>query len=181
MTRIAVDLERYLAIEQFLYREARLLDERDFEGWLEMLAPDIHYWAPNRTNRIVSAKPGDRDVAHELSAAGDPAIYDETFDDLKLRIARTTTAKQLWCENPPSRVRHMISNIEAYFADDADEEFNVHSNFVVYQARFDEKGIAFFGARTDRLRKVNGNLMIARRKIILDLTVIPTGAITIFF
>ncbi|MGN7932687.1 aromatic-ring-hydroxylating dioxygenase subunit beta [Sphingopyxis sp. J-6] len=181
MSRVAVDPECYLAVEQFLYREARLLDERDFEGWLGILAPDIHYWAPNRVNRIVSAKPGDRDVAHELSPVGDPAIYDETFEDLRLRIARTTTAKQLWCENPPSRVRHMISNIEAYVADEADEELDVYSNFVVYQARFDEAGTTFFGARIDRLRKVNGNLMIAKRKIILDLTVIPTGAVTVFF
>ena len=38
-------------VEQFLYREARLLDERRFHEWLELLTDDIHYWMGSRTNR----------------------------------------------------------------------------------------------------------------------------------
>ena len=39
------------AVEQFLYREARLLDERRFHDWLELLTDDIRYWMPVRTSR----------------------------------------------------------------------------------------------------------------------------------
>ena len=38
-------------VEQFLYREARLLDERRFHDWLQLLTDDIRYWMCNRTNR----------------------------------------------------------------------------------------------------------------------------------
>ena len=33
-------------VEQFLYREARMLDDRDFEGWLNCYAPDAEFWMP---------------------------------------------------------------------------------------------------------------------------------------
>ena len=33
-------------VEQFLYREARMLDDRDFEGWLTCYAPDAEFWMP---------------------------------------------------------------------------------------------------------------------------------------
>ena len=38
-------------VEQFLYREARLLDERRFAEWLALLTDDIHYWVGARSNR----------------------------------------------------------------------------------------------------------------------------------
>ena len=34
------------AIEQFLYREARYLDDREFEKWLDCYADDVVYWMP---------------------------------------------------------------------------------------------------------------------------------------
>jgi len=33
-------------VEQFLYREARMLDDRDFEGWLNCYSPDAEFWMP---------------------------------------------------------------------------------------------------------------------------------------
>ena len=38
-------------IEQFLYREAALLDERRFHDWFALLADDLEYWMPLRTTR----------------------------------------------------------------------------------------------------------------------------------
>src|SRR5262245_13053265 len=37
-------------IEEFLYAEAALLDERRFEEWLALLTDDIRYWMPMRRN-----------------------------------------------------------------------------------------------------------------------------------
>ena len=39
----AVELER---IRQFLYREARFLDDREFEKWLDCYHPDAEFWMP---------------------------------------------------------------------------------------------------------------------------------------
>ena len=38
-------------VEQFLYREARLLDDRRFREWLELFTGDVRYWMAGRTNR----------------------------------------------------------------------------------------------------------------------------------
>ena len=38
-----VDRDLAFEIEQFLYREARLLDAERYDEWLAMMAPDIHY------------------------------------------------------------------------------------------------------------------------------------------
>lgn len=38
------------AIEQFLYREARYLDDREFEKWLQCYADDVVYWMPAWTD-----------------------------------------------------------------------------------------------------------------------------------
>ncbi|HJZ18253.1 MAG TPA: aromatic-ring-hydroxylating dioxygenase subunit beta, partial [Stellaceae bacterium] len=37
-------------VEQFLYREARLLDERRFHEWLALFADDVRYWMVTRSN-----------------------------------------------------------------------------------------------------------------------------------
>ena len=42
-------------IERFLYREVRLLDERPFHEWLELMTDDIRYWMAARTNRYPRA------------------------------------------------------------------------------------------------------------------------------
>ena len=39
-------------IEQFLYYEARLLDDRRLYEWYALLADDIHYFMPTRYNRL---------------------------------------------------------------------------------------------------------------------------------
>ena len=38
-------------VEQFLYKEARLLDSRRFSEWLELFSDDLRYWMPTRSNR----------------------------------------------------------------------------------------------------------------------------------
>lgn len=37
---------RYEAICAFIYREARYLDDRNWEAWLELYAPEAEYWMP---------------------------------------------------------------------------------------------------------------------------------------
>jgi 3-phenylpropionate/cinnamic acid dioxygenase small subunit len=46
MTELATQRVTVNDVEQFLYAEARMLDERDFEGWLECYAPDAEFWMP---------------------------------------------------------------------------------------------------------------------------------------
>jgi 3-phenylpropionate/cinnamic acid dioxygenase small subunit len=172
-------------VEQFYYREARLLDERRFHEWLQLLTDDIHYWMPVRSSRypksskaIAILDPA-RYEEEELSKEDELAILDETKETLARRIARLDTGLA-WAEDPPSRTRHLIVNIEVE-PGDTDSELKVYSNFIVYRNRSETEQDLYVGGRQDVLRKGNGTWQIARRKIILDQTVLLAKNVSIFF
>jgi 3-phenylpropionate/cinnamic acid dioxygenase small subunit len=172
-------------VEQFLYREARLLDERRFHEWLELFTDDVRYWMPGRSNRyprvskaIVILDP-ERYTEEELTKEDELAILDETKETLGRRIARLETG-MAWAEDPPSRTRHIITNIEVEPGDAAAER-KVSSNFMVYRSRSETEQDFYVGARQDVLRRVDGAWKIARRKIILDQNVLLAKNVSIFF
>ena len=47
-----MEAELYLSVQQFLFSEARLLDERRFDDWLALFSDDAIYWMPVRHNRL---------------------------------------------------------------------------------------------------------------------------------
>jgi len=172
-------------VEQFLYREARLLDERRFREWLALFTDDIHYWMGQRTTRYPAASKAikildpSRYVEDDLPEEGGLALYDENLDTLERRIARLETG-MAWSEDPPSRTRRLISNVEIEPAS-SQLEINVRANFLVYRNRAETEQDFFVGARSDVLRRVDGGWKIARRKLILDQTVLLAKNISIFF
>jgi 3-phenylpropionate/cinnamic acid dioxygenase small subunit len=172
-------------VEQFLYREARWLDERRLHEWLELLTEDIHYWMPMRTNRYPSSSKSisildpARYEEEALTREDELAILDETKESLAGRIARLDTG-MAWAEDPPSRTRHLIANIEVESGEIA-SELKVYSNFIVYRNRSETEQDFYVGSRQDILRKVDGVWKIARRKIILDQNVLLAKNVSIFF
>ena len=104
-------------VEQFLYREARLLDDRQLRQWLELLTDDIKYWMPIRSNRYpvnskaISIMDGSRYEEDDLSKEDELALMDEDKDSLQRRVDRLDTG-MAWAEDPPSRTRHFVSNVE---------------------------------------------------------------------
>jgi len=172
-------------VERFLYREARLLDERQFQQWLELFTDDVHYWMPMRSNRYpvsskaISILDGSRYEEGELSKEGELAILDETKASLTKRIARLDTG-MAWAEDPPSRTRHLVSNIEV-FPGDTDSELKVYSNFIMYRSRGETEQDFYVGCREDVLRNVGGALKIAYRKIVLDQNVLLAKNVSNFF
>ena len=56
----AVDAGTYLEIQRFLFREAALLDRRDYEAWLALTAEDIHYRVTAAVTRDAAAQAIDR-------------------------------------------------------------------------------------------------------------------------
>jgi biphenyl 2,3-dioxygenase beta subunit len=172
-------------VEQFLYQEARLLDERRFREWLKLFTEDIRYWMVQRTTRypkiskaIILVDP-DRYVEDDLPQEGGLALYDENLDTLERRVARLETGLA-WSEDPPSRTRRLITNIEVQ-PGDIDSEIKALANFLVYKNRAETEQDFFIGARKDVLRRVNDGWKIASRKLVLDQTVIFAKNISIFF
>jgi 3-phenylpropionate/cinnamic acid dioxygenase small subunit len=172
-------------VEQFLYREARLLDERRFHEWLELLTDDIRYWMAGRTNRYPKSSKAiaildpDRYVEDDVTKEDELAILDEDKTTLDARVRRLDTG-MAWAEDPPSRTRHLISNIEVE-PGDTEAELKVYSNFIVYRSRAETEEDFFVGARQDVLRRAGGAWKIANRRIILDQNVLTAKNVSIFF
>jgi len=172
-------------VEQFLYREARLLDSRRFHEWLDLFTDDVRYWMAARSNRYprsskaIAILDPDRYSEDDRGREAQLAILDETKETLRGRVARLETG-MAWAEDPPSRTRHMISNIEVE-ASDTGTEISVYSNFIVYRNRGETEQDFYVGAREDRLRRVGGEWKIAHRKLTLDQNVLLAKNVSVFF
>lgn len=160
-------------IEQFLYAEAELLDERRFEEWLDLLTEDVRYWMPMRRN----VKFGEQ-ARENTRERQDMNWFDEGKETLTQRVRQILTGVH-WAEEPLSRVSHMVSNVQILQA--SPEEVTVKSRFLVYRNRVETETDFFLGKREDVLRKVNGQWKIARRQIILDQNVLLAKNLTVFF
>jgi 3-phenylpropionate/cinnamic acid dioxygenase small subunit len=175
------DLARLLLkeeIEQFLYREAELLDERRYEEWLALFTEDAHYFMPMRRN-----VPHDEPEREFTRAGSDVNWFDEGKDTLTRRVKQILTGIH-WAEEPPSRICHMISNVQVVTGPPVaapPSEVTVKSRFLIYRNRVETETDFLVGKREDLLRRVNGGWQIARRKIILDQSVLLAKNLTVFF
>ncbi|MEX0729796.1 MAG: 3-phenylpropionate/cinnamic acid dioxygenase subunit beta [Aquisalimonadaceae bacterium] len=157
-------------IEQFLYREARLLDEGKFQEWLDLFTDDVRYWMPMKTTRDAtsSAETTDKELA----------FFDDRKPTLSLRVKRLTTG-MAFAEDPPSRTRRIISNIEIDAL--SDKEVEVYSNFLVYRTRLESVEDTYVGHRKDVLKEVDGSWKIAQRKMIIEQNVLASNNLSVFF
>ncbi|MBI2964313.1 MAG: 3-phenylpropionate/cinnamic acid dioxygenase subunit beta [Deltaproteobacteria bacterium] len=160
-------------IEQFLYAEAALLDDGKFHEWLAILAEDVHYWMPTRYNR--TRRERDKDT----SGPGEIAFFDEDLASLKARVKRLDTG-MAWAEDPPSRTRHLIANVQIAPRSEAGE-YDVTSAFFCYRTRLETDENLFVGRREDVLRKTRDGWRVARRRIVLDQNVVLAKNISVFF
>jgi 3-phenylpropionate/cinnamic acid dioxygenase small subunit len=176
LTIASPDLTRLLVkqeVEDFLYHEAELLDERRYEEWLDLFTDDVHYWMPMRRN-----VPAD-EPAREYTREGlDVNWFDEGKDTLTRRVKQIRTGVH-WAEQPPSRICHMVSNVQ--ILEHRADEVVVKSRFLLYRNRVETETDFLVGKREDLLRRVDGELQIARRKIILDQSVLLAKNLTFFF
>ena len=166
-------------VEDFLYREADLLDERRFEDWLELLAEDLVYFMPMRRN----VRQGHHDE-HENTVQGQGISWlDEDKWTLTKRVEQIRTGIH-WAEEPMSRVCHMVTNVQLLDARPDVETANevvVRSRFLIHQNRGEYETYTFVGKRTDTLRRAGGDWRVARREIILDQNVLLAKNLTAFF
>ena len=109
--------------------------------------------------------------------------FDEGKDTLTRRVKQIRTGVH-WAEQPPSRICHLVSNVQVDGAP-ADgrspAEVSVKSRFLIYRNRVETETDVLVGKREDVLRRVDGTWRIARRKIILDQSVLLVKNLTFFF
>lgn len=165
-------------IEDFLYTEADLLDERRFKDWLDLLTEDVTYFMPIRRN----VKFGQHAEKENTRLGEGISWFDEGKWTLNKRVEQILTGVH-YAEEPLSRVCHMVTNvqIQAIRNDGPQREVDVRSRFLVYQNRVEYETYFFVGKRTDTLRLTDEGWKIARREIILDQNVLLAKNLTTFF
>ena len=165
-------------IEEFLYYEADLLDERRYEDWLALVAEDVRYWMPMRRNVKVD------DIEREFTREGlDISWFDEGKETLTRRVRQIQTGIH-WAEEPQSRIAHLVSNVqvvEALPSAAEPHEVAVKCRFLIYRNRVETETDLLVGKREDTLRRVGHDWQIARRTIILDQNVLLSKNLTFFF
>ena len=160
-------------VEQFLFHEADLLDTRQFESWLDLLADDIRYWMPVTRNCAF----GDWDSEY-TSEQKDLNWFDEGKFELEQRVKQILTGKH-WAEEPVSRTSHLISNLQV--RERPDGLLAARSCFVVYRNRTEVETDLFIGKREDWLRRRGPSFQITRRVVLLDQGVLQAKNLTTFF
>jgi ethylbenzene dioxygenase beta subunit len=171
MSALTVDSGLYAEVRDWLYREAELLDDGLERQWLEqMVSRDIVYQLPLRQTVERARGAGWVEGTYHL---------DERYGSLNSRVARNETA-YAWAEDPPSRIRHFVTNIRV--TPGADDQVEVRSNLLIYRTRQDGVNPQILsGERFDVLRRENGALRLLQRRVLLDLTAIGTHNLSIFF
>jgi 3-phenylpropionate/cinnamic acid dioxygenase small subunit len=166
-------------IEEFLYEEAALLDERNFTAWLGLLTDDLTYFMPLRRN----VKFGEQAARENTRFGKDISWFDEDKWTLSKRVEQIMTGIH-WAEEPFSRVCRLISNVQltdAMPSLEAPLELAVRSRFLIYQNRVDYETNLFVGKRNDLLRREGEAWKIARREIILEQSVLTAKNLTVIF
>jgi biphenyl 2,3-dioxygenase subunit beta len=159
-------------VEQFYYTETALLDARSYDDWVQLFTDDTHYFMPIR--RTMSR----RELDKEFTKPGEMAFFDDTKEILLARV-RKVNSGTAWAEDPPSRTRHLVTNIR--ITDTAGDELTVSSNFLLYRTRLKSEEDQWVGSREDVLRRVDGGLKVARRYIFLDQTILLSRNLSNFF
>jgi 3-phenylpropionate/cinnamic acid dioxygenase small subunit len=136
-------------VENFLYREARLMDEHAYDEWLSLWTDDALYWVPCNDDDI--------DPQRHVSI-----IYDNR-PRLEDRIDRLKSGAA-YAQDPKSRLRRVVSNIEVEEGENG--EITVYSNFNLTELRRSRQD-TFAGRTVHKLRAQGSSFKIAYKKVLL--------------
>ncbi len=144
--------ELYAEYMLWLNDEAELLDRHRYPEWLELLAPDLRYTMPGRT---------DGDV-------GEPSFHiDDTHASMATRIRRITSATN-FAESPRTRTRRFVTNIRLHPSSTADE-VSGSSYLLLTRSRGLRAELELLPCeRRDELVRIDGRLLLRRREVVVD-------------
>ena len=137
-----------------LYREARLLDDREWDAWLGCYAEDAVYWMPAWDDDDQTTSDPQREIS---------LMYYPDRGGLEDRVFRIKTERS-GASTPEPRTSHNLANIEvpAQRADDVDARYNLHT--LSHRYRVTDQ---YFGTAFVTLRKLGAQWLIANKKIVL--------------
>jgi benzoate/toluate 1,2-dioxygenase beta subunit len=138
----------------FLYREARLLDDRQWDEWLECYSPKVEFWMPAWDDHDSLTV----DPQSEISL-----IYYPNRDGLEDRVFRIKTERSS-ASTPEPRTAHFVSNLEV-LANDG-ESVELRFNWQTLSHRYKTTDM-YFGTSFYRLDVRGGQPLITSKKVVL--------------
>jgi phthalate 3,4-dioxygenase beta subunit len=106
------------------------------------------------------------------------AHFDEDKYSLTQRVARFAT-EHAWTEDPPSRLRHFVTNVRTFVEDDM--HLAVESAELLFRSRGDVNESALVSCgREDLLRRCDDRWKLARRTIFVDESVLRMQNLAVF-
>ncbi len=179
MSEACVDLRALTwEAERFLYREADLIDTRQYEDWLDTLHEELVYFMPMVRN-VRHNELGAREITRE---GQDISWFEEGKWTLSKRIEQIRTGVH-FAEEPVSRVTHHVSNIFVQGATEADGtcELIVTSRLLVRQNRNQTESMVLSARRKDVLQRRGAeDWKLRRREITLTENVLSVKMLTTF-
>lgn len=146
--------ERTHSVHEFLAREATLLDERKWDEWLELFAPDVEYWVPAWENEVEHTQDPDSELSL-IYYAGRFGLEDRVF---RIRSGLSSAS------TPPARTCHLVSGILCDFQ--ADGSCVVTANWSAHVYRFKETH-TFYGRYRYELQPRGASWVIRKKQVLL--------------
>lgn len=160
--------EAFFIAQEFLAREAKLLDERRFDEWFELLDDEIVYHVPIREARI--------DYAEEHAGGGYRIKDNKAL--IKVRIDRLKSG-YAWAEVPPSRTTRVVGSVMA--DPNEDGTITAESAMLMYRQRgHDATGELIPVRRVDVLRVTAEGPRLLRRDAYIAEVVLSTSNLGVF-
>lgn len=169
----------YIDIQRWLVREARLLDARRYDLWLELLDDDIRYRVPDRSYVLQSDVRDFRTwaVERELDHPQGLPLIDDDLPALQQRVGRLQTSMG-WAEMPASMSRRLVGNVTIDGCEDG--IVSVVSTLFMAKSRREER-VLFTAERRDRLRQLGDDYRLLERCVVLDDVVLPSENLSLLF
>ena len=156
--------------EQWLYDEAQLLDDIEFDDWFDLMHPSLRYQMPVRVNKEGVERP---------DYSTDMFTFNDDIELLRLRVDRLKT-DYAWAEIPPSRTRRFVSNVRVKDYVEG-EKAVVKSYLLIYRSRStDIQHDLISGERNDEFIFEEGKWKLSNRIFIVDQSTINTRNLAIF-
>lgn len=144
----------YEQIRDFVHAEARYLDDKQWDEWLECYAKEMEFWMPSWDDDGALVE----DPQKEISL-----MYYGHRDGLEDRVFRIRTEKSS-ASTPEPRTVHNISNLEVLEQDG--DSTQLRFNWVTHSHRY-KTNTVYFGTSFYKLVMEGGQPRIIRKKVVL--------------
>jgi len=146
---VNIDTVLIRSLEQFLFREARLLDERRWREWLDLFTPDGMYWVP--------LERGQTDPVNRVSL-----FYENAM--MRSVRARRLDERNAWSQQPFAQTQHLVGNVEIDAIEEDGAKIVVRSAFHVIEWHRGEQRL-LGGAYTHSLLRDGDAFRIALKRV----------------